>query len=314
MLRATLVALAAVSSFASVAAAQVPTVTPTLGNLVSLSLAPDAAKNKIITVGEFANFTTTAHYDNGVTKNVTQKVEYTSTDPTVAEAPNEPGNRGKVAGVKPGVVDIIATDTESGISSDDPGGVNGHLTVQGSLVAITLKPLDKNAVVGDLITYTATGQLSDGNTKNLTQKVTYASSDPSVAVCPNAEGNKSQCQAVAVGTTLITATDPVTQIKTTAEGSGTLTVRVAGSPGATATGRTPTPTPRGTPTVCGDPNASGTVTVTDGVEVLSAAAGLPTGCTTAICDVDGSGAVTVTDGVLVLRDAAGLDQGLACRP
>ena len=69
----------------------------------------------------------------------------------------------------------------------------------------------------------------------------------------------------------------VSDIATEAEGSGTLTVRV---PGATATGRTPTPTPRATPTVCGDPNASGTVTVTDGVEVLAAAGpatGVPSG-------------------------------------
>jgi hypothetical protein len=64
--------------------------------------------------------------------------------------------------------------------------------------------------------------------------------------------------------------------------------------------------------VCGDPDATGTVTVTDGVEILSAAAGLASGCSPAICDVDASGTVTVTDGVLVLRDAAGLGSGLAC--
>ncbi len=297
-------------SFASIASALTPTPTLTpVGALESISLAPDEAKNKIISVGEFANFTATGHYANGVTRNLTQKVDYSSSDPTVAEAPNADGNKGKVNGLKPGVVTIIATDPETGVSSDDVGGVNGHLTVQGALVSITLKPLDKNAAVGDLIAYTATGQLSDGNTKNLTQKVVYASSDTSVAVCPNAEPNKGQVQAVGVGVATITATDPITDIATTAEGSGTLTVRV---PGATATGRTPTPTPRGTPTLCGDPNASGSVTVTDGVEVLSAAAGLSTGCSPAICDVDGSGAVTVTDGVLVLRDAAGLGSGLAC--
>jgi len=295
-------------SFPSIAFAQTPIPTP-VGALQSISLAPDEAKNKIISVGEFANFTATGLYANGVSKNLTQLVEYTSSDPTVAEAPNTQGNRGKVNGLKPGIVTIIATDAGTGVSSDDVDGVNGHLTVQGALVSITLKPVDKNAGVGDLIAYTATGQLSDGNTKNLTQKVVYASSDTSVAVCPNAEPNKGQVQAVGVGVATITATDPITDIATTAEGSGTLTVRV---PGATATGRTPTPTPRGTPTICGDPNASGAVTVTDGVEVLSAAAGLSTGCSTAICDVDASGAVTVTDGVLVLRDAAGLGSGLAC--
>ena len=291
---------------ASAASAQVPTVTPTPGTLVSLALKP---LTKIISVGEFENYTATGTYDNGVIKNLTQKVDYTSSDPTVAEAPNETGNKGRINGLKPGVVTISATDPTTGISTTDAGGVSGVLTVQGALVSITLKPLDKNAAVGGTVTYSAIGMLSDGNTKNLTQKVTYASSNSSVAVCPNTTGNKSQVQAVGVGTATITATDPVSQISTEAAGSGTLTVRV---PGATASGRTPTPTPRATPTHCGDPDASGTVTVTDGVEVLSAAAGLASPCTLAICDVNASGDVTVTDGVLVLRDAAGLDSGLTC--
>ena len=290
------------------------TATPTAkatprGNLVSLSLSPDEAKNKIISVGEFANFTAIGHYDSGDTGNLTQKVDYESSDPTVAEAPNEPGNKGRVNGLAPGVVTITATEPVSGISSADAGGVNGHLTVQGAVVSITLKPLDKNAAVGDTVNYTATAMLSDGNTKNLTQRVVYSSSDTNVAVCPNAAPNKGAVQAVGVGVATISATDPESNISTTADGSGTLTVRV---PGATATGRTPTPTPRGTPTLCGDPDASGAVTVSDGVLVLNEAAGLPSSCSESICDVDHSGAVTVTDGVLVLRAAAELGPALAC--
>ena len=300
------VTLAALSlrPIASVASSQSPTPTPPA--LVSISLVPDAAKNKIISVGEFANFTATGHYVDASTKNLTQKVDYVSSDPTVAEAPNTEGNKGRVNGLKPGVVTIVATDPASGVSSAGAGGVNGQLTVQGALVSIVLKPLDKNAEVGDTITYTATGNLSDGNTKNLTQKVVYSSSDTSVAICPNADGNKSQVQAVGVGVATITAKDPVTEIETTVEGSGTLTVR---APGASPTG----PTPVATPGVCGDANDSGSVTVTDGVEVLSAAAGLTSECSTPVCDVDGSGSVTVTDGVLVLRDAAGLGSGLDCQ-
>ncbi len=64
--------------------------------------------------------------------------------------------------------------------------------------------------------------------------------------------------------------------------------------------------------MCGDPDASGAVTVTDGVQVLSEAAGLTSGCTDPICDVDDSGLITVTDGVLVLRAAAGLETELSC--
>jgi hypothetical protein len=66
--------------------------------------------------------------------------------------------------------------------------------------------------------------------------------------------------------------------------------------------------------VCGDVDGNKTVTVTDGVQVLRAAAGLSTDCTDAICDVDVSGAVTVTDGVITLRKAAGLSITENCIP
>jgi hypothetical protein len=64
--------------------------------------------------------------------------------------------------------------------------------------------------------------------------------------------------------------------------------------------------PRVSAQVCGDADASGAVTVTDGVATLRAAAGLSSACTASTCDVDGSGSITVSDGVNVLRKAAGL--------
>jgi hypothetical protein len=65
---------------------------------------------------------------------------------------------------------------------------------------------------------------------------------------------------------------------------------------------------------CGDADASGstTVTVTDGVHALLAAAGLSSNCTLQTCDADGSGTVTVTDGVNLLRAAAELSANLSC--
>jgi hypothetical protein len=65
---------------------------------------------------------------------------------------------------------------------------------------------------------------------------------------------------------------------------------------------------------CGDPDASGAITVTDGVNVLRQSAGLPSTCSgvPARCDVDGNGTVSLTDGVNVLRAAGGLAVTLSC--
>ena len=66
--------------------------------------------------------------------------------------------------------------------------------------------------------------------------------------------------------------------------------------------------------VCGDVDDNGGVTVTDGVQVLRAAAGLSSDCTDAICDIDVNGTISVTDGVITLRKAAGLSIKDNCIP
>jgi Dockerin type I domain len=62
----------------------------------------------------------------------------------------------------------------------------------------------------------------------------------------------------------------------------------------------------------GDANGNGRVTVTDSVQILRAAADLPSVCVSLRCDVDGNGAITVTDSVLALRLAIGLAAAVAC--
>lgn len=75
---------------------------------------------------------------------------------------------------------------------------------------------------------------------------------------------------------------------------------------------TPAPTPGGGQ-ACGDADGNGSVTVSDGVNVLRAAADLSSPCASAaVCDVDGSGQTTVSDGVNVLRAAADLPASLTC--
>jgi hypothetical protein len=79
-------------------------------------------------------------------------------------------------------------------------------------------------------------------------------------------------------------------------------------------GSSAAPTYAATPEQCGDADANGARTVTDGVLVLRSAAGLAGGCqVSSRCDVDGNGAITVTDGVAALRLAAGLPVALDCR-
>ena len=60
------------------------------------------------------------------------------------------------------------------------------------------------------------------------------------------------------------------------------------------------------PPLCGDTNNDGTITVTDGIQALRAAAELSSSCTNSRCDVNGNGEVSVSDGTLILKAAADL--------
>jgi hypothetical protein len=76
----------------------------------------------------------------------------------------------------------------------------------------------------------------------------------------------------------------------------------------------PTPTATATPPpLCGDADGNGSITVSDGVQVLRAVADLSSTCTLSRCDVDGNGSLTVTDAVSVLRRAADLPAPDSCR-
>src|SRR5690606_7049888 len=112
---------------------------------------------------------------------------------------------------------------------------------------IELKPNTTQKPVGTPQNFTATGTFSDDTTRNITQLVTYASSDPAIASAPNEPGNRGKVLTHAVGVVTISATleDIV--------GDATLTVVEAsgggggGSPNPRATA-TPLPVQPGNPT------------------------------------------------------------------
>jgi glucose/arabinose dehydrogenase len=64
--------------------------------------------------------------------------------------------------------------------------------------------------------------------------------------------------------------------------------------------------------VCGDADGDGTVTDTDGVHALRAAAGLPTRCPLTACDVDRDGTVSAADARAVLRISVGVSRPQDC--
>ena len=166
--------------------------------------------------GATANFTALAVYKNDATQNYTQKVDWSSDDPSIATVSNDAGMHGRATGIAPGEVTISVYDPTTGLTSSSANSAT--LTVLGPLQSITVGPAAASRNVGETVNFTATGHFAGGHDENLTQRVIYSSDDLNVAVPTNQDGNRSLVEAVGVGTATISATDPDTGITSTASG------------------------------------------------------------------------------------------------
>ena len=174
------------------------TVTPAV--LVGIVVTPPVAS---IAAGQTEQFTATGTYSNLSTQNVTNSVTWSTSKAATATI----SSSGLATGVANGVVTITATDPSTGI----PG--TAALTVTPAvLVAITVTPPVGTIAVGRTEQFTATGLYSNLSTQNLTDSVTWSSSNTSTATV----SAKGLATGVADGLATITATDPSTGIPGTA--------------------------------------------------------------------------------------------------
>jgi len=179
-------------------------------------------------VGQGQHLTATGHYTGGLTRNLTQHVEYTSSDPNVVRVSNVKGDRSRLDAVGVGTATITATDPRTGVSSRASGD-DVTVVVIGGLQSLSLAPQAINRWIGQSQQFTVTGHYGGGATRNLTQHVVFHSSDPSIAAVSSTPGDKSRVDAIAVGTATISAVDPATGISTSAtHDDATVTVTLPG--------------------------------------------------------------------------------------
>jgi uncharacterized protein YjdB len=187
---------------------------PPTGKLERVTVGPREARRS---VGESQHFTVTGHYTGGEKRNLTQKVEYTSSDPAIARASNAQGDRSRIEALAPGTVTITVVEPKTGVRSDASND-DATFHVLGALERIVLTPERTKRRVGDTPHLTATGHYAGGTVRNLTQKVEYRSSDPAVVAAPNAADDKSKLEVRAAGSATISARDPATGIDSSASG------------------------------------------------------------------------------------------------
>jgi len=156
--------------------------------LVSIAVTP---ANPNVTLATVQQFTATGTYSDGSTQDLTATATWVSSDTTVASI--VPG--GLATALALGASTISATS----------GTITGSTTmnvVPAVLASIKVRPAQKKIALLTSWQFTAIGTYTDGSTRNLTQQVTWSSSNTGVATI-TANG---RAKSVAPGTTTIRAT------------------------------------------------------------------------------------------------------------
>ncbi|KTD53715.1 protein with a bacterial immunoglobulin-like domain protein [Legionella santicrucis] len=154
--------------------------------------------NRSIATGTTQQFIAIGIYSDGSHEFLTNQVSWTSSNSGVASISNASGSQGLATGLQVG----------SSVIAAKLGSISGstNLTVTpATLSSIEIAPINKSILNKTTQQYTATGFYSDGTRQDLTDTVTWSSSNQSVATISNAAGSEGLATAQAVGTAVITA-------------------------------------------------------------------------------------------------------------
>jgi uncharacterized protein YjdB len=184
------------------------TLTVTTAHPVSIVVTP---VTPTIAAGTKQQFTATATFDDATTQDITSIVTWASETVATATISNVAGTKGSATTVAEGTTIISATS----------GTITGKATLTVTttpLMSIVVTPPTPSLAKGTKLKLVATGTFADTTRQDLTAQVTWASATPAAATISNAAGSVGEATAVALGTSVISAT------LTGVSGTTTLTV------------------------------------------------------------------------------------------
>jgi trimeric autotransporter adhesin len=177
--------------------------------LAGLAIAPSAAGGLSVSLGTSVQFTATGTYSDGSSADVTGEVAWGSSDPSAADFSSAAGGAGVLDPMAVGTTVISATHPDGFAASvavtvlplplyDDPTDpVDSPLAIS---------PENPTILIDTTMQFAVSATLEDLSVVDYTENVSWSSSDETVAtISPTGAA-----AALGLGTTTITATDPVT--------------------------------------------------------------------------------------------------------
>jgi uncharacterized protein YjdB len=189
---------------------------PALATIAIYVNAIPPSGNLSFSKGATVQYYATGTYVDGSTQDITTSVTWLSSSPAIASISNTSPSNGLVTGLSVGNVSITAT------SGSITSFASAVAVTPAALTSIVITPVNPTIPNQSYEKFTATGTYRDGTTYDITNFVTWASSNTAVAYVNSAGAFIGQAFGETVGQTSITATDPQTGIISPAT---TLTVR-----------------------------------------------------------------------------------------
>jgi trimeric autotransporter adhesin len=197
----------------------------TRAQLLSIAVSP---ANSTMAKGTSRQFTATGTYSDGQVQDITSSVTWSSLTPAVLTISNVANSKGVGTAVATGTVTVRARLVAT------IGNATVNVT-SATLTSIAVSPAALTLSSGVNQPYTATGTFSDGSTQDLTDAVTWATSNAPVATVSNAPGSKGLASTNAAGTATIVAALGAINGSTTLTVSAAQLVSIAVSPSVTST-------------------------------------------------------------------------------
>jgi len=179
--------LGSVSAFTSL--------TISAATLDSISLTP---VNASIATGYNQQFVATGTFNDASTQDISHSVTWSSSNNSVAIISNADTDRGLLSSVAAGSSIITAT-------LGDKSGNTSITVTTAQLDSISIQPSNSSMNVGTSQTLTATGHFDDSSTLDISDRVTWSSSDSSIANISNADIYTGLVSALSSGSVTISA-------------------------------------------------------------------------------------------------------------
>jgi hypothetical protein len=158
-------------------------------SLVSIEIEPGFVK---LPWGFTLQLTARGHYSDSTTANLTSQALWTSGNPAAATVGDAAGNKGLVTGITAG--DALVTATFATLS-----GTRIAHVIDPVLTQIVISPSTVEMAVGAKKAFTCEAFYQGGYSTDVTDNVSWSSTDTSVATIVNAGASKGVATAVAVG-------------------------------------------------------------------------------------------------------------------